>query len=62
MDLPRARVHVRARARRGGGRGGQPRSFGTNRDTAVAPDNRPKRSPDGRWEAFVSNFNVVVRR
>ena len=28
----------------GGGRGGQPRSFGTVRDTAVAPDNRPKRS------------------
>ena len=32
----------------GGGRGGQPRSFGTVRDTAVAPDNRPKRSPDGK--------------
>ncbi len=45
----------------GGGRGGQPRSFGTVRDTAVAPDNRPKRSPDGRWEAFVSNYNLVVR-
>jgi dipeptidyl aminopeptidase/acylaminoacyl peptidase len=44
-----------------GGRGGQPRSFGTVRDTAVAPDNRPKPSPDGRWEAFVSNFNLVVR-
>jgi dipeptidyl aminopeptidase/acylaminoacyl peptidase len=46
----------------GGGRGGQPRSFGTVRDTAVAPDNRPRRSPDGRWEAFVSNHNVVVRQ
>ncbi len=50
-----------ARRPQGQGRGGQPRSFGTNRDTAVAPDNRPRRSPDGRWEAFVSNFNVVVR-
>ena len=46
---------------RGGGRGGQPRSFGTSRDTSVAPDNRPKRSPDGKWDAFVSNFNIVVR-
>ncbi len=45
----------------GGGRGGQPRSFGTVRDTAVAPDNRPKRSPDGKLEALVSNYNVVVR-
>jgi dipeptidyl aminopeptidase/acylaminoacyl peptidase len=44
-----------------GGRGGQPRSFGTTRDTAVPPDNAPRRSPDGKWEAFVSNFNVVVR-
>jgi dipeptidyl aminopeptidase/acylaminoacyl peptidase len=44
-----------------GGRGGQPRSFGTNRDTAVAADNRPRRSPDGKWDAYVSNFNVVVR-
>ena len=26
-----------------------------------APDNRPKRSPDGRWDAFVSNYNLVVR-
>ena len=45
----------------GGGRGGQPRSFGTNRDTSVAPDNRPRPSPDGKWEAFVSNDNIVVR-
>jgi len=50
-----------SRRAEGGGRGGQPRSFGTSRDTAVAPDNRPKRSPNGKWEAFVSNFNVVVR-
>jgi dipeptidyl aminopeptidase/acylaminoacyl peptidase len=45
----------------GGGRGGQPRSFGTTRDTAVPPDNRPKRSPNGKLEAFVSNNNIVVR-
>ena len=45
----------------GGGRGGQPRSFGTTRDTAVAPDNRAKPSPDGRWVAFVANDNVVVQ-
>jgi dipeptidyl aminopeptidase/acylaminoacyl peptidase len=50
-----------ARRAEGGGRGGQPRSFGTTRDSAVSPDNRPKRSPDGKWEAFVSNFNVAVR-
>ena len=50
-----------ARRQEGGGRGGQPRSFGTTRDTAVPPDNRPKRSPDGQWEAFVSNYNLVVR-
>ena len=43
-------------------RGGQPRSFGTVRDTAVAPDNRPKRSPDGKSEAFVNNYNIVVRQ
>jgi dipeptidyl aminopeptidase/acylaminoacyl peptidase len=48
--------------RQPGGQGGQPRSFGTVRDTAVAPDNRPRRSPDGRWEAFVSNYNLVVRQ
>jgi dipeptidyl aminopeptidase/acylaminoacyl peptidase len=47
--------------RGGGGRGGQPRSFGTSRDTSVAPDNRPKRSPDGKWEALVNNYNIAVR-
>ena len=50
-----------ARRPEGGGRGAQPRSFGTTRDTAVPPDNRPKRSPNGQWEAFVSNYNVAVR-
>ncbi len=53
--------YVCSRRQQGGGRGGQPRSFGTVRDTDVSPDNRPRRSPDGKWEAFVSNFNLVVR-
>ena len=44
-----------------GGRGGRPRSFGVVRDLEVPADNRPKRSPDGRLEAFVQNHNVVVR-
>ena len=48
-------------ARKAADAGGQPRSFGTTRDTAVPPDNRPKRSPNGQWEAFVSNYNLVVR-
>jgi dipeptidyl aminopeptidase/acylaminoacyl peptidase len=60
-DYTCARRQPGAGGGRGGSRGGQPRSFGTTRDTAVAPDNRPKRSPDGKWEAFVSNYNVVVR-
>jgi dipeptidyl aminopeptidase/acylaminoacyl peptidase len=60
-DYTCARRQPGAGGGRGGGRGGQPRSFGTTRDTAVAPDNRPKRSPDGKWEAFVSTYNVVVR-
>ena len=44
---------------RGGGR--QPRSFGAVRDLEVPADNRPKRSPDGAWDAFVQNHNIVVR-
>jgi dipeptidyl aminopeptidase/acylaminoacyl peptidase len=43
------------------GRGGQPRGFGVVRDLTVPADNTPKRSPDGRWEAYVNNFNVVMR-
>jgi dipeptidyl aminopeptidase/acylaminoacyl peptidase len=43
-------------------RTGQPRSFGAVRDLEIPADNRPRRSPDGRWEAFVQNHNVVVRR
>ena len=44
-----------------GGRGGQPRAFGVVRDLTVPADNTPKRSPDGRWDAYVNNFNVVIR-
>lgn len=43
-------------------RTGQPRSFGAVRDLEVPADNRPRRSPDGQWEAFVQNHNVAVRR
>jgi dipeptidyl aminopeptidase/acylaminoacyl peptidase len=59
--LPEYTCGARSGGGGGGGRGGQPRSFGTNRDTSVAPDNRPRPSPDGKWEAFVSNDNLVVR-
>src|SRR5215469_13967758 len=46
----------------GGGRGGgQPRAFGVIRDLSVPADNTPKRSPDGKWEAYVNNFNLVLR-
>jgi len=30
-------------------------------DLTVPADNMPKRSPDGRREAYINNFNVVVR-
>ena len=29
--------------------------------TPPAPDAKPRVSPDGKWEAFVTNFNVAVR-
>ncbi|MEX1181967.1 MAG: DPP IV N-terminal domain-containing protein [Gemmatimonadota bacterium] len=51
----------------GGGQGGfggqacQPRSFGVTRDLEVPANNTPRRSPDGRLEAFIENHNVVVR-
>jgi dipeptidyl aminopeptidase/acylaminoacyl peptidase len=40
---------------------GQPRAFGVVRDLAVSADNSPRRSPDGKWEAHVENFNIAVR-
>ena len=42
-------------------RSGQPRGFGVVRDLTVPADNSSKRSPDGKWEAFTLNFNIVVR-
>jgi dipeptidyl aminopeptidase/acylaminoacyl peptidase len=41
--------------------GHQPRGFGTVRDLKVPADNSPKKSPDGRWLAFVQNWNIAVR-
>jgi dipeptidyl aminopeptidase/acylaminoacyl peptidase len=35
---------------------------GPVRDSQAAGDDKPKRSPDGKWEALVQNFNVAVRR
>jgi dipeptidyl aminopeptidase/acylaminoacyl peptidase len=40
---------------------GRPRGFGVVRDLAAPADNKPKLSPDKRWEAFVEGFNVAVR-
>ena len=46
----------RSTERRAGGRGG--RGGGGGR----GPQNdEPRTSPDGRWEAFINNYNVVVR-
>ncbi|MDE1147795.1 MAG: DPP IV N-terminal domain-containing protein [Azospirillaceae bacterium] len=42
--------------------GRQPRGFGVVRDLAIPADNSPKKSPDGKWEAFVQNYNLVARR
>lgn len=39
----------------------RPRAFGVVRDLAVPADNRPRKSPDGKWEALVEDDNVVVR-
>jgi dipeptidyl aminopeptidase/acylaminoacyl peptidase len=39
----------------------QPRGFDVVRDAKIPADNKPRRSPDGRWEALVENFNLVVR-
>ena len=43
------------------GHGHQPRGFGVVRDLKVPANNQPKPSPDGKWEAFVQNYNIVVR-
>jgi hypothetical protein len=39
----------------------RPSGFGVVRDLAVPADNHPRRSPDGKWEAHVENFNIAVR-
>lgn len=40
---------------------GRPRGFGVVRDLSVPADNTPRRSPDGRYEAFVQGDNIAVR-
>ncbi|WP_336959974.1 S9 family peptidase [Sphingobium aquiterrae] len=39
----------------------QARGFGVVRDLDIPADNHPRRSPDGKWEAHVENFNIAVR-
>lgn len=39
----------------------RPRAFGVVRDLEVPADNPPRKSPDGKWETFVEDDNVVVR-
>ena len=39
----------------------RPRSFGAVRDLEAEFDDSPRRSPDGRWEAFIQNYNIAVR-
>ncbi|MBB5985429.1 S9 family peptidase [Sphingobium lignivorans] len=39
----------------------QPRGFGVVRDLTVPAINTPRRSPDGKWEAYVENFNIAIR-
>ncbi len=40
---------------------GRPNMYGVLRDLRVPADNRPRQSPDGRYEALVIEDNVVVR-
>jgi dipeptidyl aminopeptidase/acylaminoacyl peptidase len=40
----------------------RPRGFGVVRDLSVPAENSPKRSPDGQWEAFVEDDNLVIRK
>src|SRR5690625_352656 len=39
----------------------RPRGFGVVRDLRYPANNTPHVSPDGRWEAFVKDRNLVVR-
>lgn len=40
----------------------RPRAFGVVRDLRVPADDTPRRSPDGRWEAYVDGLGVALRR
>jgi dipeptidyl aminopeptidase/acylaminoacyl peptidase len=42
----------------GGGQGG---GVGGANAQAQAQQNRPRRSPDGKWEAIIQNYNVAIR-
>lgn len=39
----------------------RPRGFGVVRDLRVPANNTPHVSPDGRWEALVEGYNLVIR-
>lgn len=39
----------------------RPRAWGVVRDLSVPADDTPRRSPDGRYEAFVQGDNLVLR-
>ncbi|KAL2205753.1 peptidase [Sarocladium strictum] len=41
--------------------GNRPRGFGVVRDPKVPANNSPRKSPDGKLEAFVRDHNIVVR-
>jgi len=43
------------------GKSPRPRAWGVVRDLSVPADDTPRRSPDGRYEAFVQDDNVVLR-
>ncbi|MDV6330365.1 S9 family peptidase [Asticcacaulis sp. 201] len=43
------------------GDGRQPRGFDVVRDLKIPAANKPVASPDGKWVAFVQNFNIAVR-
>ncbi|HSJ23750.1 MAG TPA: DPP IV N-terminal domain-containing protein [Longimicrobiales bacterium] len=51
----------RARPPQRSGPGGRPTGFGVVRDLEAPFDDSPRRSPDGAWEAFVRDHNLVVR-
>ncbi|WP_294391674.1 S9 family peptidase [uncultured Sphingomonas sp.] len=40
----------------------RPRGFGVVRDLSLPADNHSRRSPDGRWEAYVEDHNLVLRK